>query len=163
MSLCRPLSRENALMQEEPQTNIFDANPLMKEVPGHLFRFEEKIFGMSLQQLLTDLGALTGSFSLTGSLPIIPHIIVSVLITLLTMAFVHRKIQGLPLGYWFYLLMRSKMMPSQTTWQSIRLENTSTKHKQVPSIQATWIPIDTVHQGIGEQCVQRNKTEVVRY
>ena len=76
-------------MQEEPHT---ETNPLIKEVAGHLFTFEEKIFGMSLTQLLTDLGVFTGSFAFTGSLPIIARLIICALITLCAVVFVHGKI-----------------------------------------------------------------------
>src|SRR6266568_498767 len=45
-----------------------EEHPLVKEVPGHLFQFEEKIFGMSLTQLLSDIGAGVGIVSITASL-----------------------------------------------------------------------------------------------
>src|SRR5229473_2906767 len=38
-------------------------NPLEKRVPGHLFQFEERIFGMTLHQLLCDIGAGIGIVS----------------------------------------------------------------------------------------------------
>src|SRR5579884_1122959 len=98
-------------MYEESRSHSVESSPLVKPVAGHLFTFEEKIFGMSLTQLLTDIGALTGSFSLSGSLSLVSRIVVCALFTLLIMACVHGKIQGMPLGYWFYLLLREKMIP----------------------------------------------------
>ncbi|GHO50838.1 hypothetical protein [Ktedonospora formicarum] len=150
-------------MSEASQRSIFETSPLVKEVPGHLFTFEEKIFGMSLQQLLTDLGALTGSFSLTGSLPLLPHLIVCALITLSTIVLVHGRVQGMSIGYWLYVLLRAKMLPRRTTWQSQHIENPASHEEPVPSVQATWIPLDTIHNGIAEQSIQHKKTTVVRY
>ena len=153
-------------MQEKPHAHPFDTNPLLKEVAGHLFTFKEKIFGMSLTQLLTDLGVLTGSFSLTGSLPIIPRLMVCVLMTLLALVFVHGQVQGLSLGYWLYLLLRSKMMPSQTIWQPRQMKNEHPRQKgekPLPSVQATWIPIDTISQGVGGKIQQMKKGEIARY
>jgi hypothetical protein len=152
-------------MQEEPHSNPFDTNPLVKEVAGHLFKFEEKIFGMSLTQLMTDLGVLTGSFSFTGSLHILPRIIVCALITLLAMVLVHGKAQGVSLGYWLYLLMRSKTVPTSTIWLPIKMVNTPRQkgEKRQPSVQATWIPIDTLSHGIAGKSEQQKKTEIIRY
>ena len=45
----------------------YEEHPLVKEVPGHLFQFEEKIFGMSLTQLLSDIGAGVGILSITAT------------------------------------------------------------------------------------------------
>ena len=54
-----------------------DTHPLIKEVPGHLLQFEEKIFGMSLTQLLADLGAVFGIIALTASVPLVPRIVIA--------------------------------------------------------------------------------------
>ena len=59
------------MMPDEPTRN-----PLLKEVPTHLFRFEEKIFGMTLPQLLCDLGGFLLLASITGGLPVLPRIVV---------------------------------------------------------------------------------------
>jgi hypothetical protein len=147
-------------MQEDPH-----ANPLVKEVAGHLFHFEEKIFGMSLTQLLTDLGVLTGSFSLTGSLPLVPRIVVCALIMLCAMIMVHGKVYGMSLAYWCYLLLRSKMMPSWATWQSsgANQQPSQKKEKRPPSVQTMWIPIDALEQGIAEKHEQHKHMEHTRF
>jgi hypothetical protein len=153
-------------MYEEPHAHAADVNPLVKPVAGHLFTFEEKIFGMSLTQLLTDIGALTGSFSLTGSLSMAPRLIVCVLVMLLVMACVHGKIQGIPLGYWLYLLLRAKTIPRSTTWQSRTIGHTHSTPKgehHLPSVQATWIPIDTLAHGIAGRVTQHKQREIARY
>jgi hypothetical protein len=153
-------------MQKEPQSHPSDSNPLVKDVAGHLFSFEEKIFGMSLTQLLTDLGILTGSFSCTGSLHIIPRIVVCVLITFFAVILVHGKHQGIALCYWLYLLLRSKTVPHQTTWQPIQMSNERAMpkgKKRLPSVQATWLPIETLSNGIGGRIQQQKKGEIARY
>src|SRR5579875_1636304 len=98
----RRREEEDATMQEEP------TNPLVKEVPGHLFKFEETIWGMTLQQLLTDLGVLTGSITLTGVLPLALRIIVCALLSVGALSLVHGKAQRHPLGFWLYLCLREK-------------------------------------------------------
>ncbi|GCE15060.1 hypothetical protein KTT_49190 [Tengunoibacter tsumagoiensis] len=152
-------------MQKEPHPYPLDANPLIKEVSGHLFTFEEKIFGMNLTQLLTDLGIATGSFSFTGSLPIIPRLIVCALITIAAMIFVHGKIQGRSLAYWLYLLMRSKTIPAKTIWHPIQKNraNSPQGERQYPSVQAVWMPIALLQNGIGGKIHQQKKRDIARY
>src|ERR1700730_18616555 len=107
---------EEKTMQEEQ-----DIHSLLRQVPGHLFTFEEKIWGMSLQQLLMDLGVLAGSFSSTASLPLVPRVLLCLFITLLAMLLVHGYVQGQALGYWCYLYLRSKIRPAETIWRSARM------------------------------------------
>ena len=95
-------------MQEYPK------NPLVKEVPSHLFRFEEKIFGMTLAQLLSDIGAGVGIIALISALPLVARILVGVLLAIL----VHGRAQDQPLLYWIYLYARSLIIPRRATWQS---------------------------------------------
>lgn len=153
-------------MQKEPQTHASDSHPLVKEVAGHLFSFEEKIFGMSLIQLLTDSGILTGSISCTGSLPLVPRIVVCTACMLCTIVLVHGKFQGFSLLTWLSLLLRSKMLPGQTIWQSMQLSNqqaTQENARRLPSVQATWIPFDTLSHGIGGKIQPQKKGERARY
>jgi hypothetical protein len=153
-------------MHQEPHAQAVDVNPLVKPVAGHLFTFEEKIFGMSLTQLLTDIGALTGSFSFTGSFSLVPRIIVCALFTLLVMTCVHGKILGTPLGYWLYLLLRAKMIPRATTWQRVQRSHTRStprRERPLPSVQAAWIPIDTLAHGIAGRVMQHKGREIARY
>lgn len=148
-------------MQEEPQSN-----PLMKQVPGHLFKFEEKIFGMSLPQLLADLGIMTGSFSLTGSLHPTTRIVVCMLIIGCALVCIHGKMQGVSFGYWLSLLIRSRIVPTRTIWQPVKAMNDHLGQKgtkRLPSVQATWIPIQTLQQGIAGKSERRNKVEMTRY
>jgi Helicase HerA, central domain len=151
------------IMPEEPSTHSSDANLLVKKVPGHLFKFEEKIFGMSLQHLLTDIGVFTGCFSLTGSLHLLTRLIVCALVTLLAMLFVHGKVQGRSLSSWCYLLIRSHMIPTPTIWRPAHAAPADPKHKELPSIQDAWIPIDTLHHGIAGKSDHHKKTVVMRF
>ena len=66
-------------------------NPLLKEVPSHLFTFEEKIWGMTLPQLLSDIGAGVGIFTLTSSLPLPARIVVGAFLAILVLLLVHKK------------------------------------------------------------------------
>jgi Helicase HerA, central domain len=150
-------------MSKEPPSPSVDANPLVKDVAGHLFSFEEKIFGMSLTQLLTDLGVLTGSFSCTGSLHLIPRLIVCALITLVALVLVHGTFQGMALGTWLFLLLRSHTIPRQTRWLPIAMRTDQATQKGLPSVQATWVPIETLANGVGGTMQQRKTGEIARY
>src|SRR5436309_6020697 len=116
-------------MQEYPK------NPFVKEVPSHLFRFEEKIFGMTLAQLLSDIGAGVGIIALISALPLVARILVGVLLAIL----VHGRAQDQPLLYWIYLYARSLIIPRRATWQSLDGLKAATggkkRRKQPPSVQ----------------------------
>src|SRR6266566_8190029 len=96
-----------------------EEHSLVKEVPGHLFQFEEKIFGMSLTQLLSDIGAGIGILSITASLPLVTRIAVSVLLAIPVLILVHGKVQDQTLLHWLYLYGRQYLVPKHTTWQSL--------------------------------------------
>jgi hypothetical protein len=133
---------------------------LIKEVPGHLFQFEEKIFGMTLQQLLSDIGAGVGIVSLTGSLPLVTRIVVCVLLVLPVLILVHGKVQDQTFLHWLYLYGRSLTIPKHTTWQS--LDALQAKKKgEGPSVQATWIPLDSLESGIMGYSESRSKGHAV--
>jgi hypothetical protein len=131
-------------------------HPLIKEVPGHLFQFEEKIFGMTLQQLLSDIGAGVGIVSLTASLPLGTRVVVCVLLTLPVLVLVHGKVQDQTFLHWLYLYGRSLTIPRHTTWQS--LDTLEAKKKgEGPSVQASWIPLDSLESGIMGYSESRRK------
>src|SRR2546421_10774718 len=96
-----------------------EEHPLVKEVPGHLFQFEEKIFGMSLTQLLSDIGAGVGIVSITASLPLGARILVSAMLAIPVLILVHGKAQEQTLLHWLYLYGRQLFIPKHTTWQSL--------------------------------------------
>src|SRR2546423_11907508 len=97
----------------------FEEHPLVKEVPGHLFQFEEKIFGMSLTQLLSDVGAGVGILSITAGLPSVARILVAALLAIPVLILVHGKAQEQTLLHWLYLYGRQLSVPKHTTWQSL--------------------------------------------
>ena len=83
------------MMREEDEEN-----PLLKEVPSHLFQFEEKIFGMTLPQLLCDIGAGVGIIAATASLQLVTRIVVCVLAALPVLLLVHGSVQDQSLLHW---------------------------------------------------------------
>src|SRR6266699_396218 len=126
-----------------------EEHPLVKEVPGHLFQFEEKIFGMSLTQLLSDIGAGIGILSITASLPLIACIAVSVLLVIPVLILVHGKVQDQTLLHWLYLYGRQYFIPKHTAWQSLDELAAARKRKgRVPPVQTTWVALDSLEGGI---------------
>jgi len=124
-------------------------HPLVKEVPGHLFQFEEKIFGMSLTQLLSDIGAGIGILSITAGLPLIARIAVSVLLAFAVLILVHGKVQDQTLLHWLYLYGRQLFIPKHTAWQSLDELVAARKRKgRVPPVQTTWVALDSLEGGI---------------
>src|SRR5436305_13523165 len=96
-----------------------EEHPLVKKVPGHLFQFEEKIFGMYLTQLLSDIGAGVGIVSITASLPLVARILVSALLAIPVLILVHGSVQEHTLLQWLYLYGRQLFIPKHTTWQAL--------------------------------------------
>ncbi|TMD47914.1 MAG: PrgI family protein, partial [Chloroflexi bacterium] len=133
-------------MQEYPK------NPFVKEVPSHLFRFEEKIFGMTLAQLLSDIGAGVGIIALISALPLVARILVGVLPAIPVLILVHGRAQDQPLLYWIYLYARSLIIPRRATWQSLDELKAATggkkRRKQPPSVQEAWIQLDMLDGSI---------------
>jgi len=131
-------------MQEYPK------NPLVKEVPSHLFRFEEKIFGMTLAQLLSDIGAGVGIIALISALPLPARILVGVLLAIPVLILVHARAQDQSLLYWIYLYARSLIIPRRATWQSPEELKAAGKRKkgQPLSVQEAWIQLDTLEGAI---------------
>src|SRR5438876_5326475 len=126
-----------------------EEHPLVKEVPGHLFQCEEKIFGMSLTQLLSDIGAGVGILSITAGLPLVARILVSTLLAIPVLILVHGKVQEQTLLHWLYLYGRQFFVPKHTTWQALDELVASGKRKgRVPPVQTTWIALDWLEGGI---------------
>ncbi len=126
-----------------------EEHPLVKEVPGHLFQFEEKIFGMSLIQLLSDIGAGVVILSITAGLPLVTRILVSALLAIPVLILVHGKLQEQTLLHWLYLYGRQLFVPKHTTWQLLDELAAARKRKgRVPAVQTTWIALDSLEGGI---------------
>ncbi len=124
-----------------------EGNPLVKTVPTHLFQFEEKIFGMSLQQLLTDIGAGVGLLTLTAGLPLFTRIVVCAVLAVPVLILVHGQVEGQSLLQWLYLYARFLFLPKHTRWQSADARALS-KSGKVPAVQTTWIHLDHLSGGI---------------
>src|SRR6266571_404997 len=126
-----------------------EEHPLVKEVPGHLFQFEEKIFGMSLIQLLSDIGAGVVILSITAGLPLVVRILVSTLLAIPVLILVHGKVQEQTLLHWLYLYGRQLFIPKHTAWQTLGELGAASKRKgHVPDVQTTWIALDSLEGGI---------------
>jgi hypothetical protein len=130
-----------------------EQDTLTKEVPGHLFSFEEKIFGiMTLSQFLIDLGALAMIGELTSSLSQGIRLAVCVVLFILVLILVHGKVRDFTLLRWIFLFSRSLTLPAFTTWQSLEsAQSTKTvrkKGRSIPSVQTTWIQFDSLNHGI---------------
>src|SRR5437763_15989842 len=93
MGSCAVRTDHRKITASEKTRYEHEEHPLVKEVPGHLFQFEEKIFGMSLTQLLSDIGAGVGIVSITASLPLAARILVSALLAIPALILVHGKAQ----------------------------------------------------------------------
>ncbi len=131
-------------------------HPLLKEVPGHLLQFEEKIFGMTLTQLLSDLGATVSIIALTASVPLVPRIVVGVLLMIGVLIFVHASVGGYPLFYWLYLLGRFNCLPTQTIF---RPRGETGKKGEPGSIQECWMHLTTLDHGIAGVLTSRKSRD----
>ena len=125
---------------------------LIKEIPGQIFSFEETIFGMSLPQMLCDLGGGVCLLAATGGLALEARIVLCTLLVFLLLVLVHAKVREQSLLHWLFLAVRFRLLPTHTTWQALDAESAGGKTRgqrtQGPSIQTTWIPLDSLSHGI---------------
>jgi len=133
-----------------------EQNILHKEVPGHLLQFEEKIFGMTLMQLLSDLGAAVGILVLTTSVPLVPRIIIGGLLMIGVLSLVHGKISGYTMLYWLYLLGRSRFLPTQTIFRGPGEE---IMKGEPGSVQESWLQLNSLDQGVAGIFSERKKRD----
>src|SRR5947199_7014259 len=120
-------------------------NPLIKKVPGHLFQFEEKIFGMTLTQLLSDLAALFSLISVTSSISLLPRIAIITPTMLMVLVLVHGKMRGYTMFYWLYLLARFRFLPRYT----VRHGKDGARKGEPASVQECWIQFNELTGGSG--------------
>lgn len=126
-----------------------DEDPLIKEVPGHLFEFEETIFGMSLIQLLCDIGAGVGIYTFTGSLSLLARVVVSALLAILVLVLVHGRSGDQTLLHWLYLYGRYMFVPKHAAWQSLDELAAARKRKgREAAVQMTWVALDSLDGAI---------------
>jgi hypothetical protein len=110
---------------------------LVREVPGHLFHFEEKIFGMRLSQLLTDLCAGLVLVTLLGRLALLPRLTLTGVGLLFTLVLVHVTFRGATLFSWLMLLVRFHFIPTRTVW---RRSGERAERGTTASVQDRWLP-----------------------
>ncbi|GCE50592.1 type IV secretory pathway VirB4 component [Thermosporothrix hazakensis] len=127
---------------------MHEHDSLLKRVPGHLFSFEEKVFGLfTLPQLLCDLGAGAGILALTSSFPLTTRLLIGIALALPVLVLVHGKIHGYTFLRWLYLYGHSLSIPRHTTYRSFQAEQKAQRRSQ-PSIQTTWIRFNRLEHGI---------------
>src|ERR1700682_6256104 len=97
-------------------SSVFD-DQLSVEVPTHLFKFEEKIFGLSVQQLLIDTFAATGEWYLWQMHAALPlRIVPGCGLALLTIVFVHIRFKHRSLSDWALVALFYWLTPPKTIW-----------------------------------------------
>ncbi len=129
-----------------------DIPSLIKVVPGHLLQFEEKIFGMSLTQLLSDLGAAFGIVAVTTSVPLVPRIVVGMFTMIVILILVHGKVGGYTMLSWLFLIGRSRFLPTQTVWRS---QGTQIPKGESGSVQDCWIQLHELDHGVADVITPR--------
>jgi hypothetical protein len=112
-------------------------DPLVREVPGHLFHFEEKIFGMRLSQLLTDLCAGLGLVTLFGRLALLPRLALTFTGLLLTLVLVHATFRDATLLSWLARLAHARFIPRRAIW---RRSGERARKGAPASVQDHWLP-----------------------
>ncbi len=126
---------------------------LSVEVPTHLFRFEERVMGMTVTQLMIDTVAGAGVWGLWGAsgfLPLWGRIGICVLAVLLIIAVVHVKVGEHSLVEWSSLYILYWLAPPKTIWCSeamLRvLEAKKQKPPAHPSVQSSWIRLAAIRE-----------------
>lgn len=127
--------------------NVEDS--LYREVPTHIFRFQEKIFGFwTIQQLMYDTVAAAGLWYLwIHPLPLALRLALALVYILVVVFVVHIPVRGMPFLDWVSMQVRFALVPSRTVWRtqaSVQVQVTSasrTSQAQPASVQATWVPL----------------------
>jgi hypothetical protein len=136
-------ARRSTAAMETPHTH--EAYPLRKEVPGQLLQFEEKIFGMSLTQLLTGLAAAISFLALTPSMSLPPRIVAGIMLMSIVLTLVHGKVGRETTLSWLCLLVRFRFLPRHSVFRS---PDQPRKRGESASVQQSWIRLDRLEQGI---------------
>ena len=126
---------------------------LSREVPTHLFKVEEKVFGLTIPQLLTMAIATTGVGALWYQLhlPLTVRLALIGVYAILAVALIFGKKHGYPLTDWLYLSLRFLIMPGKTIWYSRATAAALAAEKRSPaayaSVQDTWMDVLTIEDG----------------
>src|SRR6266568_9558538 len=114
----------------------------VKVVPTHLFSFEERLFGVSLNQLLSDLGAGVGILALTERLPLTLRLVVGGLLALVAVLLIHGRREGQSLLSWLFHVLRFAFVARHSTWQSS--DTPPSEQRPHPAVQTTWITLENL-------------------
>jgi hypothetical protein len=122
---------------------------LSVEVPTHLFGFEERIFGLTITQLLSDTAAGAGIWALWSMpLPLPARIALCVGAALLTILIVHVYIKGHSLVEWGSMYLLYWLAPPKTVWYNAAVPRALLAKKQAPparpSVQSSWMSLRTI-------------------
>lgn len=135
-------------------------NPLRREVPGHLFSFQEKIFGMTLPQFLSDVGGGLLLVSATGGVPLVPRLVVCLVLSLTLLTLVHTRVQGYTMIVWLYLIARFTLITKLAVWRPVKVQSAK---GEPASIQQTWFRLDAIDKGVMCYRAVSQKVETVYY
>ncbi len=125
----------------------YNNHPLRKEVPGHLLQFEEKTFGMTLMQLLSDLGVAVSILALTASVPLVPRIVAGVLLMIGVLILVHGTVGDSPLLSWLFLIGDSDSCPPRQSFGHRARRSRKASQAQSRRTGSGFIPWTTEQQG----------------
>jgi hypothetical protein len=138
--------------------------PLSKEVPTHLFKFEDKIFGMTIPQLLMDTFSGAAIWSLSQmALPLPARIACCLGVVILTILLVHVRFKERSLVEWGSVGLLFWLTPPKTIWYS---EGTSKalavkgQKPKYPSVQSTWLRLVSIeggYMGFADADTQKDK------
>jgi hypothetical protein len=119
---------------------------LSREVPTHLFQFEERIFGFfTIPQLLYDAIAFVGLWYVWNRpIPILIRVAIAIIYAIVVLIVVHAKFRGRSITEWIYLYTRFSVTPSTAIWAPVAqtaLMKEAGQSEVAPSVQKTWIPL----------------------
>ncbi|RAQ95946.1 helicase HerA domain-containing protein [Thermogemmatispora tikiterensis] len=100
-----------------PTAMLKDRSGTHRAVPSQLLQFEERIFGMTLTQLLLSLAAGVLLLALTGGMPFVPRLWVAGVSLSGIMLLLHGRVGGVSLVCWLYLLGRFWWLPKQARFR----------------------------------------------
>ncbi len=124
---------------------------LSKEVPTHLFKFEDKIFGLTIPQLLMDTFGGVGAWYVSKlPLPIALRIACCVCVVILVLAVVHVRFKKRPLVEWGTISLLFWLTPPKTLWYSeatSKVQEARGQKPKYPSVQSTWLRLASIEGG----------------
>jgi hypothetical protein len=124
---------------------------LSKEVPTHLFKFEEKIFGLTIPQIMIDLFVSTSCWYI-WQLPYPPvlRIALLIMIAIVTIVTVHIRVKHRSLMEWLGIMLFFWLTPPEAIHYNKALSTAQVSVDQKPkraSVQAVWVRLQAIENG----------------